>query len=875
MIFQFKVQYATEFGEMLFIELPQYFYLPVRVDLHYSDANCWVGQINLPTNLHQQQICLHVWLHSNSNLSVITTHHFFINEQQHFSNIFINIDNIIPNQQFKITNRLPFQSLIHSYNDQINSSNDEKKCTHLFSVKAPLLQAPYRLCLTGSAAQMHHFDCKQPLFFQIIDEVYQLAIQLNDDETIEYKLAIFDTRTNCIVAYEPGENRQLITHQQQPLQVICLQQNFEAFAWKAAGINVPIFSIRTHNSWGSGDFSDLKMLVDYASAVGFKLIQLLPINDTNATYTDADSYPYSAISSFALHPKYMDVALVAKQYQYNIPQHYFEKIALLQATTHCEHTAVVQLKMQVVQIIFKHNNGAFLNEVDWDVYFKHHQHWLQPFAVFCVLRDYYNTVDYTQWPAESTYSEGLVDHITNPNHPLFEQILLVYFIQYQLHRQLSNVVAYSRSKNIILKADLPIGVGRFSADTWQYPQYFHMKMQAGAPPDAFSTIGQNWSFPTYDIENMAADNFSWFKKRMQHFEYYFDAIRIDHVLGFFRIWSIPTTQVDGRMGYFVPAIALQKSDFDNVDFDEKRFCEPYLNDALMAKYFGADVATVTQLFFDGYKLKPPFTTQRQIENYFKNHPHQIKWQQALYDIIADVILLKNDDGYHFRINVQQTNSYQHLAINTQQKINDLYHHYFYELQNNLWQQEGSFKLQMLTNSTQMLLCAEDLGMVPVFTEATLQALKILSLQVQQMPKNSNEVFSNTNNATYNTVVMPATHDMPTMRLWWQQQPVIAQQLFEHLFNSPQQTPYFCEPWVAERILYKHLNSKAMLSVFLLQDVLAMNGKLRQAMPEEERINDPANPQHVWNYRMPLHLEDLMLATTFNHHLQQLITESGR
>jgi 4-alpha-glucanotransferase len=225
--------------------------------------------------------------------------------------------------------------------------------------------------------------------------------------------------------------------------------------------------------------------------------------------------------------------------------------------------------------------------------------------------------------------------------------------------------------------------------------------------------------------------------------------------------------------------------------------------------------------------------------------------------------------------MHQTYSYQQLEDEQKNILNTLYNQYFFENQNELWQKEGTATLSMLAKSSKMLLCAEDLGMVPPFTEKVLADLNILSLQIQQMPKIDNEQFSDTHNAKYPCVVMPATHDMAPIRLWWEQNKASAQLFFNRILKESGTAPYFCEPWVCKKIIELHLQSPAMWSVFLLQDLMAIDGNVRRAIPAEERINDPANPNQIWNYRMHVTIEKLMEADDMNHQIKEMIKESGR
>ena len=783
----------------------------------------------------------------------------------------------------KLNESKPFKEVFKQKKSASSKQAALKKTTHIFKTAYPVLQNKKSVCLTGSAVKMHAFDVKKPLLFkQNKNHKSSIRLDLSKDAfPLEYKIGIYDTDAKAIVDYEPGSNHVLDhANEKSTLSIIHLDNSFEKYAWKGAGINIPLFSLRSQKSWGTGDFTDLIVLVNYAVTAGFKLIQLLPLNDTASSFTDRDSYPYSAISGFALHLKYMDVCQMAHRLSVEITGTEQEEINKLNSVSYCDHSRVIKLKTVVLKKLFEKDKYNFRDDRNWFSFFDMNREWLVPYAAFCTLRDKYKTADFTVWENYAVYSEDNIQQLVSPESVEYNDILFWYYVQYHLHLQLKNASEYARKKGVILKADLPIGVGRLSADTWQHPELFRMDMQAGAPPDAFAEKGQNWGFPTYNMQQMAFDNYSWFRKRLEHLECFFDAVRIDHVLGFFRIWSIPVNQIDGRMGRFVPAIPLTLHDFKNagIILDEERYCKPFVTEALLQQKFGVSSEEVKKYFFENGNLAGTFDDQRKISAYFKKNPENKVWEQGLYDIISNIILFRdkeNTGGYHFRINMKETGSYAHLPEDEKTKLDDLYNKYFFRLQNELWQKEGVEKLQMLKDCTNMLICAEDLGMVPDFVPDVLHSLAILSLQVQQMPKNNNEKFSDVSGADYDSVVMPSTHDMPPVRLWWEQNKEGAKHFYESFLHEAGTEPYFCEPWLCKKIMMMHLQSPAMWSIFLLQDILSINGNIRRPNPTEERINDPANPDQVWNYRMHINLENLIEEKQLNNEIKTMIKQSGR
>lgn len=887
MLLNFNIEYSSEPGENLllrFVEKKKKEF--TEISCYYKDEMHWAGTINTEDfsikNLFLYDVILRLHNPSIPEKKLVSGNIKLKKEQER--ELFIEHKKILETAYPKLANTKPFKKVLKAKNNHAKKQCSLNKSTHVFKVNYTAIRENNFLCLTGSAAKMNLFEGGKPIFFkQKKNNEATLRLNLSKEKfPIEYKIGIYDDAQKRIVEYEPGGNHVIYKLPEKAAKtVINHQYNYDHFLWKGAGINIPVFSIRTATSWGSGDFTDLHSMVDYASSIGVKLLQLLPVNDTTSTLLDKDSYPYSAISSFALHPKLLSVQKLA----YAVGEEIFAgekaEIERLNKLSFCDHAAVINLKFAVLKRIFASNKNDFLSDHDYSSFFELNKEWLVPYAAFCVLRDLNGSLKYDEWEELANYNEDAIAAFVEPSSEHYDEITFWYFLQYHLHIQLKNASKYAHKKGVILKADLPIGVGRYSVDTWINPHLFHLDKQAGAPPDAFSTVGQNWSFPTYNIGQMALEKFDWFTKRMQQLEKYFDAVRIDHVLGLFRIWTIPSNQMNGTMGVFAPAIPTNKDNMIHagVAFDYHRLCEPFITHNLLQELFGTDMPEIKEIFFDNdYKFRNELNDQQKIAAYFLLHPMYAHYEQPLFELISNVILFRdavNMNGFHFRINMAQTQSFKNLPYYQQIILNNLYTKYFYESQNELWKIEGTARLKMMKEATSMLLCAEDLGMVPDFTEEVLHSLDIISLQVQQMPKDINSTFSDTTTANYESVVMPATHDMEPIRLWWEKNKALAQVFYNTVLNEHGHAPYFCEPWVCKKIIEKHLQSPAMWSIFLLQDLLSINGNVRRANPAEERINDPSNAENVWNYRMHLNVEDLMKQHEFNEEVRGMIKGSGR
>ncbi len=560
--------------------------------------------------------------------------------------------------------------------------------------------------------------------------------------------------------------------------------------WKGAGVAVPVFSLKTKNSYGTGEFLDLKSLADWCAKVGLKMIQILPINDTRTDDSWDNSYPYKAISTKALHPIYLNLYEMGPLNDENDKEYFEQQRTILNSKDFVDYPEVMKAKDAYFRKIFSQNWDEVRNSTDYKAFFEENKDWLVPYAEYC-----------------SSHSSALSS-----------QLELHYFLQYHLDKQLRNAVDYLHEKGVALKGDIPIGIGRESVDAWMNPELFNLDCQAGAPPDAFATEGQNWGFPTYNWEMMEKDDYQWWRERLAQMSRYFDAYRIDHILGFFRIWEIPIQYSQGTMGHFSPALPLD--------------------------LYEDQLSIVTGL------------SDSQIDGLF----------------IRDK---KDNNKFHPRINLHLTETYSELSDIQKEEINKLYDDFFYHRNEDLWKHEALKKLPKIIEASDMLVCGEDLGMVPACVPEVMQQLNILSLEVQRMPKKYGETFVNPANNQYISVDTTSTHDTSTLRGWWEENSELTNRFYREMLGHYEGAPYFAEPWVCQEIIRQHLNSTSMWTILPIQDYIAMDGEFRWDATQREQINVPSNPRHHWCYKMHQSLESLNERQDFNEMLSNMIKESGR
>lgn len=708
---------------------------------------------------------------------------------------------------------------------------------------------------------------------------------------LEYKYLIVDTKTDEVLAWGGGPNRLLMGADPNSLTVV----NDEHFirtipSWKGAGVAIPVFSLRSESGFGIGEFDDLKKMVDWARKTGQRIIQTLPINDTILYHTNYDSYPYNAVSVYALHPIYLHLESLGKLKTKKQKDYFQAKKTELNAQTFSDYQNVMNAKWEFFKLIYPQESPAVFASDDYKVFFEANKEWLVPYAAFSYLRDLNGTPEFGKWPDFGIYNQAEIEALSSPDLAHYDDIAIFFFLQYHLHKQLTAVHDYARANGIAIKGDIPIGVSPRSVDAWVEPELFNANGQAGAPPDDFSATGQNWGFPTYNWELMAKDGYQWWKKRFQKLSEYFDAYRIDHILGFFRIWEIPIDAVWGLTGSFCPALPFTRSELESrgVWMDENRFLKPYLKEHVLYATFGKYTDDVIReyLLTDGwqnYKFKPEYDTQKKIEKHFASLGYnfgnkEVLIRDGLYMLHCEVLFVRDSrepDKFHPRISMHSSATFRDLPENTRRLLDKLYVDYFYHRHTEFWKQQALNKLPALISATNMLVCGEDLGMVPDSVPDVMNELEIISLEIQRMPKKPNTEFAMPSDAPYRSVCTTSTHDMNPIRAWWEEDPVLTQRFYNKALGLQGPAPATCESWIAERIVEQHLQSQAMLIILPWQDWMALESTLCLEHPFAERINVPSNPRNFWCYRMHMTLEQLLKEKEFNNKITAMIKEAGR
>ena len=739
--------------------------------------------------------------------------------------------------------------------------------TVIFRVSAPQLLKGQSLAVIGNHPALGSWNPARYLKMEHIG-CYDWLLSVNVDAVllpIEYKYVIVDDATHALLTWEEGDNRTtegLLPPDQNAVPdgtvLVVYGENLRVKeqTWRAAGVAVPVFSLRTDRSYGVGDFGDLKHFVDWAVTTGMKVIQILPVNDTTSSHNWCDSYPYNIVSAFALHPQYIDLEALGSLKSKAKMTAYHRQRQELNNLNYSDYEAVDRVKSAYVQEIFSERGQQTLDSKEFKTWFDDNKDWLEPYALW-----------------------------------LKQPVQMVYYLQYHLHLQLKAAADYARSKGVIIKGDVPIGVNRNSVETATHPELFHLDAQTGAPPDAFSHYGQNWGFPTYDWsekQKAKGENLvDWFHRRLRWMAQYFDAIRIDHVLGFFRIWEIPEDAVFGILGHFSPALPMtvEEIEYFGLPFRKALFTKPFINDRVLDRLFGMHAPYVRENFlvlraYGLYDLKAEYNTQKKIRDAFEGRGDENSlWiRDGLYRLISSVLFLEDPqqpEMYHPRIGVLQEPVFESLSAEDKDAFMRLYNNYYYQRHNLFWGDQAMHRLSEVFGETRMLCCAEDLGMLPDCVAPVLDNLRILTLEIQSMPKQSGFEFTHLDGNPYRSVATFSTHDMSPLRLWWEENPERTQRFYITMLQKQGRAPEHLPAHLAEEIIARHLYCPSMLCILSLQDWLAMDGELRSKHPREERINVPSDAYNHWKYRMHLTIDELLKADKYNNKVRTIITRSKR
>lgn len=890
MILHFHLHYRTVFGEQIGIQ-----YMLQNDDnehTHYfqtNDGENWVGALELKDKtsisykyiLFKNEIIFQKEWGKNRVLSDVASGDIYIEDKWRPR----------ANEYNAFLSTAFTKSIFRREHQEVVQTKQQKKGKNTLTIclNSATIQPHLKFGIIGNIPELGSWH-KPVIMDETAFPLWKTTLPLESHGLhIEYKYVVVDPMDQSIKVWEDGANRKChyVLNQKTNQHIVITDEKFQYkdALWKGAGVAIPVFSLRSHQGFGIGEFSDLKLLSDWATHTGLKIVQVLPVNDTIANKTWQDSYPYAAISVFALHPLYIHIQSIAHFKSKSDHKAFINTQAELNKNTTVDFEKVLDAKFKFLRILFNQEYKAFTQDNSIQDFIEKNSEWLKPYATFCHLRDKNGTCNFNLWPEYSTYSADIIDTLCCEKYESFKEIEFYYFIQYHADKQLTEARDYARSKSVVIKGDLPIGIYRYSCDAWVAPQLFNMNEQAGAPPDDYSTLGQNWGFPTYNWSVMATDGFMWWKKRMQMLNRYFDALRIDHILGFFRIWQIPYQHVEGTLGMFNPRLPLSVDEIRSYGIygDLTRFYKPYITEELLNRFFGNDAQKVFDVFFERddfgkIGFKSSFDTQRKISDFIVQNEEFKKYEKHLLNILTEVLLIPEPDSnmsmFNPRITLSTTHSYHQLDHNYKSAISRIHDDYYFYRHDEYWRQQAIWKLPAILDASDMLICGEDLGMIPNSVPGVMRDMNIMTLEIQRMPK-GNTKFGQVRSYPYFSVCSPSCHDMSTIRGWWENDHENAKDFYYNYLHWQGYTPMTCSENIVSAIVEDHLSSPSMLAIFPLQDLVGMDAHLRRPISTEEQINEPSNPKHYWKFRFHIPIEDLLQTHELNEKIKVMVMNAGR
>lgn len=803
-----------------------------------------------------------------------------------------------------------FSNVLFRRNDPVHPQPlDPTKTSLEFIAFCPHIRPNQALAVVGSIPALGNWDPTHAI--KLVDgyfPVWSADVDVPKDQMVfEYKYIIINQDNSVLweadpnrfcsgFSYETDIPRALVLNE----WFVCPNHDF----FKGFGIYCPIFSLRSNYSCGIGQYTDLIPLIDFCNKIRASLIHILPIHDTTETGGWGDSYPYKQVSCFALNPMYINLYQVMDPLPKEAINQLNDFRTRMEKNPTIDYPAVYDFKHRMLDSLYQLVQSTLKDNVEYQKFIAENNVWLRSYALFCYFRDFYNRSDFHFWPHHSNIKPSEIIQLSNK---YAAQLDKYYWYQYLCEIQYKSVLKYAEEHRVIINGDLPTGVNFNSVECWAYPKNFRLHMCAGSTPDDFSSDGQNWGFPTIDWDYMASDDYKWWRNRLARVSQLFHAVRIDHILGFFRIWELPRDNcIRGILGHYYPIKPVSRVELETMGlWNIDRYVKPYVRWHLLVPKFGGEAEYVAQKFFipkrvdlqdDWFDFKDEYNTEKKIADRLAleitDKSKREHYQICLFQLLTDVLLIPDDnqsDYFHVRTNI----TVEHIEVHNDgtrvfyspswNELNEpektlmlnLYNDYTFKRQNKLWVQKAKPKLDLLKSSTNTMIIVETAGHYNDDITTEILSHGFLSVRIQRIGNEKDTQFDDVNSYPYLSVCCPSTHDTSSLRGWWEENSQITLEFWNSQLWKHEEVLKTCEPMVSQMIIRKHLWSPSMWAVFLLQDLTGIDESLRRQNPIDERINIPSDPNHHWYYRYPYKVEELRDYDVFTSKVREMVESSHR
>ena len=653
---------------------------------------------------------------------------------------------------------------------------------------------------------------------------------------------------------------------------------------KLTGVAVPLGALYTKDNSAIGEFPDLKVFADFCKSAGISIIQLLPVNDTGT-----QSSPYSGLSAFALHPIYIRLNQVPGFDTLYKSDAKFKKTYddFLENHKYCpryKYDEIRNKKTELLQRLYETTIEWKTSEASPELskWIKANP-WVKDYAVYKNLKWNYMQASWKSWlDTDRIKSKAEITALWNKK--AFKKEHLFYaWVQMIADAQFHDAVEYVHKAGLLLKGDMPILMNEDSADAWAYPEVFNQDLRAGAPADGDNPTGQNWGFPTYNWKSLKENDYNWWKDRLKNASKYYDAYRLDHILGFFRIWAIPEDDLNALNGHTEPYASIKKTELYELGFDDDRIrwlSQPHIpTRAIEDITWNHDKAHQILAIFcnkiDGeelWRFAPNLKGSKAIEEADLSELCATeaipRVKKVLEDYWSNRTLIEIAKNKYIPLwTYGQSTSWGSLNEKEKASLSECFDE-LNKKNEKLWKKQADEIFSAITEAVKMTPCGEDLGVNIECVPKTMKAHNILGLRVVRWCREwSEEGQPYLPFADYEplSVTTTSVHDSSTLRQWWEDEKDSVRAFIKA--NSAEAasdagaaealTESGFSPEIAEKVLQASSTAASLWFIPPLQDFLYMDKALWLEKAEDERINVPGTvTQFNWTYRLPCSLEEL-------------------
>lgn len=686
---------------------------------------------------------------------------------------------------------------------------------------------------------------------------------------------------------------------------------------RKTGVVVPLSALYTKDSPAVGDFVSLKAFADFCAQCGLGVIQLLPVNDTGT-----QSSPYSALSAFALHPMYIHIESLpefedAMKNCRPFSAAYKAFVKECKYGARFDYAKVSEGKIKLLHLLYSYmekvisskkksaqtpsdSSKSFADHYDYEIKtFVADNPWVVAYAVFKDLKDSFSQASWKEWTEDKRTMNRRQIELRWSNRALRSSHNFYVWCQMRAASQFKDASNYIRAQGIILKGDLPILMNEDSVDCWAWPEFFNQELRAGSPPDADNPLGQRWGFPTYNWDKIISDDFSWWKDRVRFASNYYSAFRLDHVLGFFRIWEYSEKETTAFLGHTNPYAYTERRVLQKMGFDDGRLhwlSQPHIPTEAVGSILGnwdearSVMSKICVRIGDEelWNFKDEITCDSLI--YATAFVDDEEKNRAIQNVLAEkwrdrTLIEIEKDRFVPVWSYSATTAWKSLSMEEKKSLEQEFAA-LQEQENELWKSHAFEILRPIVKKTEMQACAEDLGAnLPALNEV-LPALDIASLRVVRWTRRwdqMNQPYEAFDTYPHLSVTSTSVHDSSTIREWWQNEKQSVWAFLETVKSAEQKNELFApdldtlmekkpdeslkkypvnvdtcfDPKVAAFVLEKCAGTRSRWFINPLQDYLYLDASCYREKAGDERINVPGTVnENNWTYRMPVSVEDL-------------------